>query len=89
MNAHISGRAAVPLFGRVKYGQFAEAVDAPPPPVLHQRNSLAPAEPPNASAVEVHVGDASVFVLYLTLIVVKSEICGLSLQGNEEDQGSY
>ncbi len=74
VNAHISGTAAVPAEGLVKYGQFADDVDAPPPPVLHQRNSFAPALPPKASAVLLIVGLASVFVLYLTLIVVKSEM---------------
>jgi hypothetical protein len=72
VNAHNSGTAAVPELGLVKYGQFADEVLAPPPPVLHHLNSFAPALPPNASAVLENVGEASVFVLYFTFIVVKS-----------------
>jgi hypothetical protein len=79
VNAHISGTAAVLDAGLVKYGQDADAVPAAPPPVLTHLSSLAPEDPPKANAVDVQVGDASVFVLYFTLIVVKSLIFFLLL----------
>jgi hypothetical protein len=65
----------VPDAGFVARGQFDDDVEVVcPPPVGAKRNSFAPDVPPNAIAVPVQSGLASLPLLYWTFKVVKSDV---------------